>query len=184
MIEWLRDKTRDNLSRDLRSLGLTTLLARRGRPEEKIERTRFQRSLGIIDIVSGGSIKWVNVLKKGGGENNPPQWRVVFGIPDERPIQQAVNIKTIRRKTFPLFGKVVDVAWQGNDGTTGLIDLLSSDEDVNVLAKGIGNLVICSHADDFRGWTLQVDRRLKPNSRNWATIQKVAKYLLSARHDV
>jgi hypothetical protein len=183
MIDWLRDKTRDNLARDLNSLGITTILMERGRWEEKIEKTRHQRSLGIIDI-PGGVVRWVNILRRDGGENRSPQWWIVFCIPDERrnPEQQPVNIRTIRKKTFPLFGRVVDITWTGRDSATGLIDILSNDEAIQNLAKNIGNLTIHSYAREFQGWTLQIDRRFKPTDRDWSAIQKIAKYLLSSIH--
>jgi len=93
-----------------------------------------------------------------------------------------VDIKTIRKKTFPLFGKVVDVTWKGNDHGTGLVEVLSNDVTVKDLAKNIGNLGVHSYAKEFQGWTLQVDRRFRPTNQDWATIQKIANYIpLSAR---
>jgi hypothetical protein len=103
-------------------------------------------------------------------------------MPDERPIsdRQAVKIKTVRKKTFPLFGKVVDVIWKGTDHYTGLVDVLSNDETIKNLAKKIGNLEIRSYAREFQGWTLQVDRRFELTNQDWATIQKITNYLLSS----
>ncbi|MFC2063266.1 hypothetical protein ACFLS8_04925 [Chloroflexota bacterium] len=91
-----------------------------------------------------------------------------------------MDIKTIRKKTFPLFGKIVDVTWKGGDSGTGLVDTLSNDEAVKSLAKNIGNLTIRSYAKEFQGWTLQVDRRFKPTSQDWAAIQKIANHILSS----
>ena len=145
-----RDKTRDNLARNLNSLGIRAELAERGRAEEQVENSWYQRSLGIIDI-SEGLATWINILKKDGSKNSPPRWWVIIGIPDERPLSnhKAVDIKTIRKKTFPLFGKVVDVTWKGEDHHTGLAEVLSNDEAVKNLAKRIGNLTIHSYAKDF-----------------------------------
>jgi hypothetical protein len=181
MKDMLRDKTRDNLAQNLNSLGIRADLAERDRAEEKIENSWYQRSLGIIDIPEG-LVRWINILKKDGSKNSPPQWWVVLCIPDERPLSnhKAVDIKTIRKKTFPLFGKVVDVTWKGNDHHTGLVEFLSNDEAVKNLAKRIGNLTVHSYAEDFQGWTLQVDRRFEPTSQDWATIQKIANYILSS----
>ena len=181
MKDLFRDKTRDNLARNLNSLGIRAELAERGRPEEKVENSWYQRSLGIIDIPDG-LIRWVNILKKDSSGRSPPQWWVILGIPDERPLSnhKAVDIKTIRKKTFPLFGKVVDVTWKGHDHHTGLIEVLSNDEAVKNLAKRIGNLTIHSYAKEFHGWTLQIDRRFEPTSQDWASIQKIANYILSS----
>ena len=60
--------------------------------------------------------------KEGWGKGQPPRWWIILCVPDEIPISnhQAVKIKTIRKKTFPLFGEIVDVTWRGNDYGAGL----------------------------------------------------------------
>lgn len=181
MKEIFRDKSRDELARSLNSLGIRADLAERGRTEEKIENSWYQRSLGIIDIQEG-LVRWINILKKDASKNSPPLWWVVLCIPDKRPVpnHHVVDIKTIRKKSFPLFGRVVDVTWKGDDHHTGLTEVLSSDEAVKNLAQKIGNLAIHSYAKEFEGWTLQVDRRFEPTSQDWAAIQKIADYILSS----
>ncbi len=177
----IRDKTRDKLAQNLNSLGIRADLAERGRAEEKIENSWYQRSLGIIDFPEG-LVRWINILKKDGSRNSPPKWWVVLCMPDERPISdhKAVDIKTIREKTFPLFGKIVDVTWKGNDHGTGLAEVLSYDETVKGLAKRIGNLEVHSYAKEFQGWTLQVDRKIMLTNQDWATVQKIGNYVLSS----
>ena len=103
-------------------------------------------------------------------------------MPDERPLShhRAVDTQTIRRKTFPVHGNVVDVTWKGDDHHTGLADILSNHEAVRNLAKRIGNLTIRSHAREFQGWTLQVDRRFEPTSQDWAAIQRIADFILTS----
>ncbi|MFC1984460.1 hypothetical protein ACFLU0_00395 [Chloroflexota bacterium] len=183
MVEIFRDKTRDDLAQDLNTCGVRADLAERSRVEEQMEKSRykFQRSLGVIDIPEG-PIRWINLVKRDRSRNSPPRWWVVFGIPDERPNSkyQAVRIKTVRKKTFPLFGKVVDVRWKGKDYSTGLIDVLSNDEVVKNLATRIGNLTVRSYVKEFQGWTLLVDRRIKPVKQDWEALQKIAGYILSS----
>lgn len=181
MREKLRDKTRDNLARHLNSIGIKADMAERGRVEEKIEKSWIERSLGIIDIPEG-SIRWINIAKKDRSKDSPPHWRIIHGIPDDRPIskQQTFKIKTVRKKTFPLFGKVVDVRWEGEDYNIGLIDILSNDTSVKNTAIQLGNLEVRSHTDKFQGWTVKVDRRIKPTHLHWETFQKIAEHLLSS----
>lgn len=181
MKEVFRDKSRDRFFQSLNSLGIRAVLAERGRAEERVENSWYQRSLGIIDIPEG-PVRWINILRKDGSKNSPPQWWVILGIPDERPLSnhKAVDIKTVRKKTFPLFGRVVDVTWRGSDHHTGLVGILSNDAAVTNLAKMIGNLTIHNYAKEFQGWTLQVDRRFEPTSQDWATIQRIANYILSS----
>jgi hypothetical protein len=181
MKDRLRDKSRDELARALNSVGIKAEMAKRGRAEEKIEDSWYQRSLGVIDILEG-SIRWINILKRDAGQHNPPKWWIVLGIPDERPVstRQQIKIKTVRRKTFPLFGKVVDVVWKGYDGNTGLVNTLSMDVTTKTLTKRIGNLEVKSQANGFQGWTLTVDRRFRPISQEWETLEKIADYILSS----
>jgi hypothetical protein len=175
----LHDKTRDELADALNSVGVKAELAERGRAEETIEDSWYQLSLGVIDIPKR-PIRWVNILHKQIGHTSPPRWWVVLGIPDHRPAstRQETKIKTVRKKSFPLFGEVVDVIWEGYDGGTGLVDTLSKDIPTKTLAKRIGNLEIKSQADSFQGWTLTVDRRFSPTGQDWETVEKIADYLL------
>lgn len=180
MREFLRDKTRDKLALNLHSLGVSAVLSERNRIEEKVENSWYQRSLGIIDIPEG-SIQWINILKKDGSKNSPPRWWVILGIPDERPVpdHKTVDIKTIRKKKIPIFGRVIDVTWKGDDYGTGLSETLSGDEAIKNLAKNIGNLTIHSYTKEFQGWTLQVDRRFSLTTKDWEAIQKIANYIFS-----
>jgi len=86
-----------------------------------------------------------------------------------------LSAHTVIKKSFPLFGKVVDVNWKGNDHDTGLVRVFSNDKTVTNLATKIGNLRVRSL--DL-GWTLRVDRRLNPTNQDWQTIQKIADYIL------
>ena len=98
MKDIFRDKTRDKLAQNLNSLGIRADLAERGRAEEKIENSWYQRSLGIIDVPEG-LVRWINILKKDASKNSPPLWWVILCIPDERPLSKhkAVDIKTIKK---------------------------------------------------------------------------------------
>jgi hypothetical protein len=185
MKEKWRDKTRDEIASAINSLGIKTEMAERKRTEEKILDSWWTRSLGIIDIPEG-PIKWINVIKKDGSDKSPPRWWIIFGIPDGRLTSngQKIKIRTIRKKSFPLFGKIIDVTWKGNDHGTGIVNTLSNDTATDKLAERIGNLEIRTHAKEFHGWTLQVDRKLnwfEPSTtgEDWQDIRKIADYLLS-----
>jgi hypothetical protein len=181
MKELLRDKTRDELAWELNNIGVNSEMAERGGIEEKEENSWYQRSLGVIEITEG-PIKWVNILKKDRSKNSPPRWWIVLGIPDDRSISSSQNtkIKTVRKKTFPLFGKIVDVIWKGDEGGTRLINTLSKDVPIKTLAKRIGNLEIKSQTDGFHGWTLTVDRRFFPTYEEWETLVRIADYILTS----
>ena len=181
MFKKMRDKTRDTLTENLIALGFPAKMAERKISNENIGNRWHNRSLGIIDIPQG-PVRWINVLKRDRGQHNPPKWWIVFCIPDTKPIseKQKVKIKTVRKKAFPIFGKVIDVVWTGTDAGTGLINMLSSDDSVKSLSKNIGNLEIETYHNEFQGWTLQVDRKFPLISYHWGAIEKIADYLLSA----
>ncbi len=181
MKEALRDKTRDELTSSLNTLGIRADMSERGRVEEKMQDSWYQRSLGVIDMPEG-PIKWINVLKQDGSRYNPPRWWIVFGIPDDNHVSNSeqVKISTVRRKLFPLFGKVVDVTWKGDDLGTGLTYILSNDHATKELAKRVGNLEVRRYAEGFQGWVLQVVKRLKPTNEDWEAILQVAEHPLSS----
>ena len=186
MLERFRDKSRDKLAEDLKSLGKKADLAERGRIEEKIAKPFLMGSLGIIDVQEG-PIGWINIVRKRRDKNGPEIKYVLLAIPDGKAIKnkKAVDIKTVRKKTFPLFGKIVDTCWKGKDNDLGLITILSDDVDVKNLAKRIGNLLVRNHYEEaFRGWILRVDRTFSPTSQDWQTIQKIANCLLSSSRNV
>lgn len=180
MKERLRDKTRDEITRALNELGIAATMAERGRPEEKIEDGWWNRSQGIIDLPAG-PIRWINCLKQDGSQYSPPQWWAVLGIPDERTFsdQQLVKIKTVRKKSIPLFGKVVDVTWQGEDRASRLLSAFANDPVVKAFVKKTGDVEIKSHAGEFQGWTVQISGKFKATQQDWDLALRIAERLLT-----
>ena len=103
-------------------------------------------------------------------------------VPDDSAvsIRKQIKIKTKRKKSFPLFGKVIDVAWAGKDGGTGLAKTICDDTSTKTLATRIGNLEIKSQTEIFQGWTLTVDKQFSPTRQEWETIETTAGYILSS----
>ena len=181
MKERFRDKTRDDLANALNLIGVKAEMADRERAEEKVENSWYQRSLGVIDIAEG-PISWINILKKDPSKDSPPRWWIVMGIPDDSAvsIRKQIKIKTKRKKSFPIFGKVIDVTWEGEDGGTGLAKTLSDNVPIKTLAKRSGNLEIKSQTGIFQGWSLTVDRKFSPTREDWVTVEKISDYILSS----
>ena len=176
--EKLRDKSRDNLTRNLYQLGVKAKMLDRKVIQEKIGNVWWMRSLGVIEI-DEGPIKWINVLKKDRSKNSPPKWRYIYIIPDERVSELTkIKVKTVRKKSFPLFGKIVDTTWKGKDQSTGLVNLLSNDATIKQLAKNMGNFQIESRSKVFRGWTLYVDRHHSFIGPSWESFKNIAEQLL------
>lgn len=188
MFERFRDKTRDNITKALNSLSLRAEMAERGRPEEDVCKRWGTRSLGVVDVAEG-PFRWVNIVKMDGGRYNPPRWWTVFCMPDEgrddtpqdlRDIdnRQSVDIKTSREKSFPVFGRVTSVTWEGGDHGTGLLDTFSGDAAIVSLARKVGSLEIAGYDKEFQGWTVQVDTGLRPKCQDWEALLRIADYLL------
>jgi len=191
MKDKFRDKTRDQLLDTLNLIGVKAKMTERkgvnlgklsiSKDLEKIENSWYQRSLGLIEV-SESPIKWINVLKKDGSDKSPPRWWIVMGVEDTRVLSTSrkIQIKTIRKKKFPIFGKVIGVDWQGSDKDTNLAARLSKDEATKLLATRVGNIEIKIQTKEFKGWTITVDRKFNPTIEDWKTLQTVADYLLSA----
>jgi hypothetical protein len=160
----IRDKTRDNMYADLRRLGIDARMVQRGRVEEEI---RGKGSLGIIHIPEG-AIRWVNIRKEtyhSGGGGSQKYYYTEYGVPDARleSASPPPYIHSIRKKTFPLFGKVVDVLWKGKDYGTGVVSRLNSEyqlkepimKNQDVTIQGIGEygcwiISTCREATPFK----------------------------------
>ena len=177
--ETFRDKSRDNLIQNLSQLGIKAKMLERKVVQEKIGNVWNMRSLGVIEI-DEEPIKWINVLKQDGGKNSPPRWRYIYIIPDERVSESTkIKVKTHRKKSFPLFGKIIDTTWKGKDQDTGLISLLSNDDVIKKLAKDLGNFEIESRSETFfRGWTLYVDRHHFFIGPSWQEFKSMPEQLL------
>ena len=105
MREIIRDKTRDNLCKNLLAINVDCTLAERGMIEEKLFNPWHRRSLGVIKINSDSPIKYINTVKKPGGKNSPPRWWNYFAIPavTSHSKEGSFEVSSARKKTFPCF---------------------------------------------------------------------------------
>ncbi|MDP6102438.1 MAG: hypothetical protein QF579_03925 [Dehalococcoidia bacterium] len=163
------------------------------RPEEKIRTFQLfgKSSLGLIDIRTNSPISWINVVRtKRADKNGPARYRVVFGIPDQSiPINhKQLKLKTVRKKKFPLFGKVIDVFWRGEAHTLPLAKTLSEDEEIDRAVADLGDATIFTHPNQFQGWTIEINKIFSPHLPvvtidRWEALKKIANYLLSSPRD-
>ena len=192
MGEIFRDKNRDNLTQALNSIGIQATMLQRGRAEEKIrEKTMgiFGSSLGIIQI-DGDQIPWINVVRlRRQDKNGPAKYRAVFGILDPTlPSEHhPLEIKTVRKKSFPVFGKVIDVHWEARDALAPLVNVFSQDEDIINFVKDIGDIAVHTHPRQFQGWTVEVTTLHKVFIPvvidQWNVLHKIADYLIASPRD-
>ena len=195
MREALRDKSRDTMAASLEAAGIQAEMVDRDlrRPEEKIRTFQLfgKSSLGLIDIRTDSPISWINVVRtKRADKHGPARYRVVFGIPDQSiPMNhKQLKLKTVRKKTFPLFGKVIDVSWRGEAHTLPLAKTLSEDEEIDRAVADLGDVTIFTHPNQFQGWTIEINKIFSPHPPavtidRWEALKNIANYLLSSPRD-
>ena len=183
--EMFRDKTRDNMAQLFSLFGAKAELSDRGRPEESIGLSLGwmpgRNSLGIIDI-DGGLIPFINVIRtKRRDRYGPPRYKHVLCVPDDTiPLDhKALSIKTIRSKSFPIFGKVLGVAWKGASNVEPLVKAFSGDDEINEFVSEFGDVKINTHPNKFQGWTIEITKG-NITRNHWNALQKIANYLLSS----
>tara|TARA_B100001142_G_C14319449_1_gene649809 strand:- start:1487 stop:2071 length:585 start_codon:yes stop_codon:yes gene_type:complete len=191
MISLLRDKTRDKFCKLLSDIGLEVEMAERNIIEEKLFNPWHRRSLGVIKINSESLIKYINIIKKSGSKNDPPRWWIYLAVPADTSKSQenSIEVKSIRNKTFPIFGKVKSINWQHNSYSRNLADIFTKDSDINELAMQLGNIKVQSLHEDFSGYSIELEftRSLFPlisapnmsiSINQWNTFNKISKLLL------
>ena len=193
MREALRDKSRDTMAASLEAAGIQVEIVDRElrRPEEKLRTSHLlgkHSSLGLIDIRTDSPISWINVVRtKRQDKHGPARYRVVFGIPDQSiPMNhKQLKLKTFRKKTFPLFGKVTEVSWRGEANTSLLAKTLSEDGEIDRVVTDLGDMWIFTHPNEFQGWTIETNKLFSPHPSvvtidRWEALNKIANYLLSS----
>ena len=187
--DWFRNKSRDQLADALNASGVGAEMAERGRHEEAFKRQGS--SLGLINITQG-PVKWINVVEHI-VRDAATTYYYVFGVPSERDFSSGqeggsedlglqtprVELSSVRRRGFPVFGSVKGVDWKGNDGGSGLLGALSMAPEVEAFCIRHDDLYIRLHHGAFQGWTVE----MKENAlsyRDWVTVETIARILLSS----
>ena len=179
MCNWFRDKSRDKICAGLQSLGVNARMAARGSGD----------SLGIIDI-DDEPISWVDVRKVvtqhaggsgyGGGGSSTTYYtdygvRVAYRPP-------VTTIRSVRRKRFPLVGKVVDAEWSANgvDRTglvAGVLQRLREDGQVREAIMATRDVEITGHSSF---WVITTQTREVPTRQAWDCYPAIARHLIAA----
>lgn len=212
--ERLRDKTRDKLCADLRAIGFDTLIAERGLPEESVGQDLKGKSLGLIEI-RDSPIRWINVLKLKGSGGGPSAgdadtYTNLYLVPDPNLNKEGyLELGSVRVKTVPLFGRVIDLRWQGNfvwykivphigrvhesrkiDNEDNLIRRLNEDTSLTeTLIRLKLDMTIRSfleHAywviwsSDYETRWFRADRQPSPSREQWGCYETIARHLLGS----
>ena len=178
MLEKMRDKTRDDLYKNLIDLEIECELSKRGIRADKLQNPWHRKSLGVIKINSNYPIEFINIIKKDRSKDSPPRWWYYFAIPTDlvKSISDSIEVKSIRKKTFPIFGKVKSIEWKHNALSQNLASQFTQDSDINSLAINIGNVKIESidkkfSEYTFSGFTIEIERK---NWKDWGNNRKIS----------
>ena len=187
MLENIRDKARDNLYKNLMDLGIECEMSKRGIRADKLQNPWHRKSLGVIKINSDSPIEFINIIKQDRSKDRPPRWWYYFAVPDQsvKSEPNKIEVRSIRKKTFPVFGKVQSIEWKHNNYSENLANEFTRDTDINSLAMDIGNVKIQSINKDFSeytftGYTIEIERKtgdnktLSLNINQWNTLNKIA----------
>jgi len=198
--EKLRDKTRDKLCSHLCAMGVDARIAERGRLEERL-RTRWS-SLGLIET-RNSAICWVNVLNQSGLEHTV--YSNVYLVPDPRvPKGGYLELKSVRVKSAPVFGRVLDLRWEANFVTIGIksmpvltrksvpvkmesnfIRRLNEDISLKESLLGLNEEVMIRSFEDW-GWVMESGGEWPattvpmPSRKQWDCYETIARHLLEA----
>ena len=173
------DDARDNMFAGLQSLGVNARMADRGRPEEG------EGSMGIIDIVDE-PISWVSV-----GSVTSSQVYVStddythYGVKVSYRITLPITtIRSVRRKNFPLLGKVIDAGWtadwwaeRGSALVADVLRRLREDAQVREAVIATRDVTITGHSSF---WVVATLTGRVPTRQEWDCYQAIARHLIEA----
>ena len=102
---------------------------------------------------------------------------IQYVVPDPRLGLDSpeMKIKSVRKKTFPLFGRVVDLHWKGNDLGLGIIDRLNSDISIKRTLMHTDDVIIRALNWCF---VISKEKMESPTKEGWNCYQAIAKHLL------
>ena len=133
-----RNPILEDICANLRLWGIDSDVSPTSRWEPVTHNTE-SRAIGMVTI-RRGPVKWVNYRTESitDGENAGLSVALLdFGIPDSRLRQQSRTgssyfyIESIKVRKIPWVGRVIEFSWKGNELGLGIVDRLSSDEEVN-----------------------------------------------------
>lgn len=186
LFERIRDHTRDDLCIGLQELGIDARLVERSRKEEKSGLRIIWRfvSLGLIKV-KGSPIQWINIRKH--STEHGTSYIIHFGIPDRnnlrflavRRFSSMPRISLKRIKSFPVLGRVIDAAWQGDSHLETAVESLTSD--LSLKKQTMDNLTLSIKADvNLQCWVIETHGKDVPSKEQWRFYETIARHLLNS----
>lgn len=186
-------RARGDLCPGLRKLKLDAQMAEQGRPEERIGENWKGKSQGLIEI-RDSPIQWVNVVKekgRGGPEGSPDTYTNVYLVPAPTPSSKwQYQVESVRVKSVPLFGRVVDLRWK-SDFESELVRRLNEDVSLKESLIRLGEDVVMRSFPGHGYWALISKqypsswfgapcRQPSPSREEWNCYETIARHLLES----
>jgi len=199
----LTDKliTRHKVCAGLRRLGLDAIVVTRGRPEENIGEEGWvlgkdEKSLGLIEV-RDSPIRWVNVLdivQGKGTQGESVVHRNVYLIPDSMVSSKGgyMLAKSVRVRSTPLIGRVVDIRWEGGKSHGNLMRRMSDDILINRSLVRLKEDITIRGFPEYSCWAILSSRssvggfpwgffgRPAPSREQWSCYETIAHHLLES----
>ena len=181
---------RETYCAELRAFGVAASLAPLGRPEESCPGhfavfsglTKDDPGAALIDV-RGSPIRWVNVVAYLGDDHVTVNALYYYGVPDARRLPRIGCLRGTRVRTFPLFGRVVDVRWRGDDHGMSIVSSLSADAAIKEGVMGLGSFLndpCVEFCPEHSCWVLTQPRYLVDSRGKWDLFERIAERLLAA----
>ena len=149
-------------------------------------RVRLPVSNQSVIKIEDSPIQFVSVREKGSGSDGGTEYYYLteFVVPDPvgTALHPTVDIRSIKVKTFPVLGKVVDVRWRVGPWDVpclGLTNRLEGDMSIRELVMARGDHKIKAFPSSGC-WVLSVRRKGDPELPPvWSSYEALARHLLA-----
>ncbi len=172
------DPKTDRLCADLSHLGVPAQIADQNWAKTNLP-DWLQDHHAVIEIQEG-PIRWARFLSDE-NLNSDDEPSSTYGVPDPRitsPFPE-VEVRSVRARDFPVFGKVFNVSWEGRDGGFGLLTNLNTDAFVRRPVQVLGDLLITAQANDACWQITDPNGGQPPSLELWNLYQDLARHLLA-----
>ena len=182
--EALRDKTRDNVSAHLNTVGVEAKLAERGIQEEIASKPRWVSSLGLIEI-SKSPINFIHVVYV---QTRYGRYYSTLSLVHDPSVyypsvhdEGHLKARSKRVKERPVIGKVKDVIWEGNLGEN-IMQQLNEDQYLKQELIRLRHDVRIGTCPDISYWRIEVKGCLDKQVREkWDVYEIIARHLKPQR---
>lgn len=103
-----------------------------------------------------------------------------YGVPDSR-ILPKIQLRSVRVKNVPVFGRVVGVRWQGDDKGTGVAERLTYDQALKAAIISARVEISLYTVPEHGYWLIPHTSKDAPSAELWNCYEMVARGLLMMR---